>query len=811
MAAILSPQRVHPAVTTSPWSLVYVGWDPEQEPLREALCTLGNGYFATRGAAEESPADGIHYPGTYLAGGYNRLTSEVHGRPLEHEELVNWPNWLPLSFCTENGPWFELQAVELLDYQQALDLRNGVLRRRVSFRDPEGRQFTLLSRRLVHMGNPHLAAIEWKLTAENWSGPILVRTALDGSVTNAGVARYRSLANKHLEVLAASNVGKDGLYLRVRTNPSWLLMGQAARTRVLADSGKLDAPRESRTSLQVAAQELAIPCHEGQPIRIEKVASIYTSRDLAISEPVLEATKTTERAGSFDELLASHSRAWSHLWRRCDIQVGDSSREQCILRLHIFHLLQTISPHTIDRDVGVPARGWHGEAYRGHIFWDELFVFPFFNLRIPQLTRELLLYRYRRLDEARWAAKEAGYEGAMFPWQSGSNGREETPTLHLNPRSGRWLPDNTQRQRHVNAAIAYNVWQYFEATRDIRFLAFYGTELVLEIARFFARLATYNPARRRYEIHGVVGPDEFHTHYPDSDSPGLKNNAYTNVMASWTLRHARRALAILPEKRQAELLEDLGINHDTLQAWDTISRNLFVPFLENGLISQFEGYQDLKELDWEAYRDRYGRFHRLDRLLEAEGDDVSRYKVSKQADVLMLFYLFSAEELKEIFDHLHYPFDPASIPDQIRYYMRRTSHGSTLSRVVYAWVLARSDRQRSWSLFQQALESDISDIQGGTTPEGIHIGAMAGTVDLVQRCYTGLELRDEVLRFNPQLPKQLDEIRMRLHYRNHGLILHFTHRKLTVTSEQSWARPIHLGFRDDVCELSPGETLEFAM
>jgi alpha,alpha-trehalase len=811
MTTVLAPKKIHPAVTTSPWSLVYVGWDPEEEPLREALCTLGNGYFATRGAAEESPADGIHYPATYLAGVYNRLTSEIHGRLLEHEELVNWPNWLCLSFRTEQSDWFELESVELLNYQQALDLQNGVLRRQISFRDRQGRQFTLISRRLVHMGNPHLAAIQWTLTAENWSGTLLLRTALDGSVTNAGVARYRSLANKHLEILETGEVGEDGLALRARTNQSWIIMGQAARTRVLGDAGLQAVPRENRTELQVAAQELLVPCREGQPIHVEKVAAIRTSRDWAISDPVLEATKAAERAGSFEQLLESHRRAWAQLWRRCDIQIGDSSREQCILRLHIFHLLQTISRNTVDRDVGVPARGWHGEAYRGHVFWDELFVFPYFNLRIPHLTRELLLYRYRRLDEARWAAKEAGYAGAMYPWQSGSDGREETPTIHLNPRSGRWVPDKTQRQRHVNAAIAYNIWQYFEATRDIRFLSFFGAEMMLEIARFFASLARYSPDRQRYEIHGVAGPDEFHTQYPDTDSFGVNNNAYTNVMASWTLSHACRAVAILPDDRQNELLDSLGITPDELRDWDHISRNLYVPFLKDGLISQFEGYQDLQELDWEAYRNRYGNIHRLDRILEAEGDDVNRYKVSKQADVLMLFYLFSAEELKELFDRLRYPFDPATIPDHIRYYMQRTSHGSTLSRVVHAWVLARSDRQGSWDLFQQALESDISDIQGGTTPEGIHLAAMAGTVDLAQRAYTGLELRNEVLRFNPQLPDHLSRIRMRIHYRNHGLHVCLTHQKLAIASEKSWARPIHIGFRDDVYELHPGETREFTL
>jgi len=68
----------------NPWILEYDGFDPKEESLREALCTLGNGYFATRGAAPESRADSIHYPGTYLAGGYNRLQTEIAGRVIEN-------------------------------------------------------------------------------------------------------------------------------------------------------------------------------------------------------------------------------------------------------------------------------------------------------------------------------------------------------------------------------------------------------------------------------------------------------------------------------------------------------------------------------------------------------------------------------------------------------------------------------------------------------------------------------------------------------------------------------------------------------
>jgi HAD superfamily hydrolase (TIGR01509 family) len=201
-----------------------------------------------------------------------------------------------------------------------------------------------------------------------------------------------------------------------------------------------------------------------------------------------------------------------------------------------------------------------------------------------------------------------------------------------------------------------------------------------------------------------------------------------------------------PDERCRELCATLHLGQQELAHWDEVSRKLYLPFHEDGILSQFEGYEALKEFDWETYRRRHPNIMRLDLILEAEGDSPNNYKLSKQADVLMLFYLFSAEKLTEVFAHMGYDFDPTSIPRTIDYYLRRTSHGSTLSSIVHAWVLARCCRQRSWSLFTEALHSDIADVQGGTTREGIHLGAMAGTVDLLQRCFPGLEPRGDELR-----------------------------------------------------------------
>ncbi|MFQ5903677.1 MAG: glycoside hydrolase family 65 protein, partial [Candidatus Binatia bacterium] len=662
----------------SQWTLQYEGFDPGQERLREALCTLGNGYFATRGAAEEAAADSIHYPGTYIAGGYNRLNTEIAGRLVVNEDLVNFPNWLPLTFRPEDGEWFHLSAVEILSYRQELHLKNGLLTRNVRFRDRQGREFTVTSSRLVHMGNPHLAAIETSITAENWSGRIRVKSALDGSVINAGVERYRQLSSKHLETLSMGTVNDDGIFLLVQTNQSRIQVAEAARTQLFCRGQRMQAETLTYQEKEAIGQELVFEVEKGQQVKIEKIVSLYTSKDRAIAESSLAARLAISRCGRFRDLLDSHSRAWRFLWRRCDVELRSPGQAQMILRLHIFHLLQTISMNTVGLDVGVPARGLHGEAYRGHIFWDELFTFFFYILRIPEVTRSLLLYRYRRLGAARIEAKESGYAGAMYPWQSGSDGREETQKVHLNPVSRRWIDDHSHLQRHVNAAIVYNIWQYFEVSRDIEFMSYYGAEMILEIARFWSSISTYNQKTKRYEIVGVMGPDEYHEKYPDAEKGGLKNNAYTNVMAVWVLERAIEVLNLFNEERRAELVEELDLREEEIEHWKDITRKMTVPFHGDGIISQFEGYDQLEEFDWEHYRKKYGNIGRLDRILEAEEDSPNRYKLSKQADVLMLFYLFPIKELRRIFQQLGYIFDEHTFRKNVDYYMERTSHGSTL-------------------------------------------------------------------------------------------------------------------------------------
>src|SRR6266511_4400210 len=352
-------RRRHTERPPSVWTLVYDSFDPARQGLREALCAL-----------------------------------------------VNGPNWLVLQFRVAGGAWFDVGQADVLEHRFELDLRHGTLIRHLAWRDDQGRRTSMVQRRFVSMKDEHLAGLETTFTAENWSGTLEVRSGLDGRVVTAGVKRYRDLNGRHLAVLGQAEVDSETVDLQVETTQSHVRVALAARTRLLRDELTIQADRRLVTEPGFVAHQLTLELRQGRPATVEKIVALSTSRDRATSESRADARLLVAGAEDFEQLLTRHQTAWDSLWNRFDIQL-DSANEwtETVLHLHIFHLLQTISPHTLRLDVGVPARGWHGEAYRGHIFWDEMFIFPFFNFQRPILASALLEYRHARLGTARAAAR----------------------------------------------------------------------------------------------------------------------------------------------------------------------------------------------------------------------------------------------------------------------------------------------------------------------------------------------------------------------------------------------------------------------
>lgn len=762
------------------WSLTYQDFDPVKEKTREALLTVGNGYFGTRGAMEETQSSQYHSPGTYIAGLYNRLSSKVGDRMVENEDFVNAPNWLPVTFKINDEPWFDFDNVKFLEFTKNLDFRTGVYSRRMVFEDVQGRITALDSHRIASMHNPHQAALQYIITPLSYSGHITIKTGINGNIINEGVDRYRQLNQKHLKPHEEGFQG-NSVYVAVATTQSAITIAEAASHRIFLEEHELILEPHNDIAPASAFQEYKYHVIQGQSFMLEKVVAIYTSKQDDVANPINEALKALVTPLRYHEILLSTSLAWKKIWDKIDIVLDGSRMDQKLIRLHMYHLMVSASPHNKNIDASFTARGLHGEAYRGHIFWDELFILPFYNMHFPETAKATLMYRYNRLAKAREYASQHGYKGAMFPWQSGSDGREETQVVHLNPLTGHWGDDYSSLQRHVSLAIAYNVWQYYITTGDREFLVHYGAELFLEICRFWASKTVYMSDIGRYSIPGVMGPDEFHEQYHESDQGGLRDNAYTNILVAWAFKKAKEISSILASENRDEKLLSL-VSRDELQTWSDIANKLNLVLSPDGIIAQYDGYFDLKELDWDYYKQKYGNIYRLDRILKAEGKSADEYKVAKQADMLMIFYILDEKEVKDLITGMGYTLKQDFVKRNMDYYLARTSHGSTLSRVVHAQLANMiGDADLSKILYQDALSSDFNDIQGGTTAEGIHLGVMAGTVLIALQSYAGLNISSDKLSINPQLPKTWNSIQFKITYKSVDYKIEVSHQQIKVS------------------------------
>ncbi|MDF1575982.1 MAG: beta-phosphoglucomutase family hydrolase [Bacteroidales bacterium] len=783
------------------WLLKYHDYSQEKERSREALLAVGNGYFGTRGALEESSANQVNYPGTYMTGLFNRLTSKVGERDIENEDFVNASNWLPVTFRIDGGPWLEFKpepTFSIIEMHRTLDMRSGGLHKEMVVEDQEGRLTRVHSSRFAGMADPHRAGLRYTLCPLNYEGTIEIRSGLHGDHRNSGVERYNSLEQKHLEAVSEGSSGRI-VELLVKTTQSDILiamcasftLNREAEEKILSGAGRID-------------KHFSLDVKKDQEVVLDKMLSIFTSRDPEVEDPLEEARDTLEAMSGYQEEMKLSEGRWKELWNRMDVVIRGDREAQKLVRLHLFHMMVSASPHHAGLDSGIPPRGLHGEAYRGHIFWDELYILPLFNLHFPEVVKSVLMYRYRRLDAARAYAREYGYEGAMFPWQSGSDGREETQIIHLNPLSGEWGDDYSSLQRHISLAIAYNIWNYYQVTGDREFMEQYGAEILLDICKFW--VSKSEPGQDgRFHIHQVMGPDEFHETLPGSGVGGLTDNAYTNIMVSWMIEKAFRMLEEIDPLQKDRILDELAITGEKLERWEKIMHGVALHISNDGVVEQFKGYFGLEELDWEHYRRKYGDIHRLDRILKSEGKSPDDYKLAKQADFLMSFYNLGTAGVKETLAGLGYTVPEHFARRNFEYYIARTSHGSTLSRLVHArlaWEMGMADT--GWELFMDALRSDLVDIQGGTTGEGVHCGVMAGTVYDVLVSYAGLDLRGDTPVLHPKLPAHWKGLDFHFTFRGTAFLVSIIGQQIKISGKNMGKEQIKFHICGEECTLSEG-------
>ncbi len=469
----------------------------------------------------------------------------------------------------------------------------------------------------------------------------------------------------------------------------------------------------------------------GRPLVLRRWVAVHTSRDGA--DPQQAAIAALRGCGweAFDAAFAGHTDAWRQVWRRADLRITGSVAAEQALRFHAYHLTSA-ADH--DPTVSVGGRALTGRAYEGHVFWDvEIFMLPFYLHTRPDVARCLLGYRHHTLDGARRRARGMGCRGACYAWESTVTGDDATPAMIVLRTTHREIPIFTGSQQiHVTADVAHGVWRYWEATRDEEFMARQGAEILAETARFWASRST--PEGGRYHIRGVVGPDEYHH--------GVNDNAYTNWMARLNLERAVWLVDWLkkqhPQAHEA-LAERVGLDGGEPAHWAEVARTLFVPEPNrNGVIEQFEGFFDLEPYPLPAEE----RFRApIDRLFDWQ--IINGLKLLKQADVLMLPFLFPERFSRQV------------LAANYHYYEPLTDHGSSLSPGVHAALAARLGiRDQAERYWRQSLSLDLSNVMGNSTL-GVHPACMGGTWQTLIFHMLGVRFDDDGPRTDPAAVERL--------------------------------------------------------
>ncbi len=669
------------------WRIEQEGFDPGREHAIESIFTVGNGYLGVRGALA-SPLPGSQGE-MFIAGIYDRKQPalpysepeflDVGRGDYAYSELVSTPYPFRVRLIVDGEP-LDLAGERWREHRRVLDLHQGILQSESSYETGSGR-LTVRTRRCASLAERHLLLQEFSVVLENGSANI----ELDASLQHAESAER----HPHLVAIDSGNIDSGIELLRFNTQASGFEICIASRVTLV---GKGDDALRWNVSAEI-----------GQPLTLRRYVSVFTSRH--VNEPRAAALEHLHalRWEEFERSFAAHSARWSEVWARSDIEVAGSRAAEQALRFNAYHL--TIAA---DRDpsVSVGARSLTGRAYEGHVFWDvEIFMLPFYLHTFPDVARSLLGYRHHTLDGARRRAAELGYRGACYAWESTVTGDDVTPRKILLKTTGKEIPIFTGTQQiHVTADVAYGVWRYWEATLDREFLRDFGAEILIETARFWDSRCVREGSQ--LHIRGVVGPDEYHH--------SVNDNAYTNWMARLNFEKAAWAARWLEKefpKSWEALVHRCHIDRHEPEQWQAAGRTLYCPTPDaHGVIEQFEGFSDLEEYTLPKEERFKAPVSRL-----FDWDKINRLKLIKQADVLMLLFLFPEA------------FSDDVVAANYRYYEPVTDHGSSLSPAIHAAIAARiglrEDCERYW---RQSLWLDLSNTMGNSVL-GVHPACMGGT------------------------------------------------------------------------------------
>lgn len=747
----------------NPWTVAEGSFKAERRLGTDAIFTLGNGYLGCRGFFEEEQ-DGIEaLGGIYMAGVFG--AGALKAWKGMHRELVNTPNFLWASIRVD-GEQVLARPGRMSEYTRKLNMRDGTMTRSFVWRGKRGIKVRFEFERFVSVANLHLAGQRIRLTALNGNPRIEVISGINANVVQHNMVTTIPLpiqpGRRHLKTIQIRGKAIETL---VETLPKGVRIAEGQQVIVDGPAGRIAGRAASMQGLM--AEKFAFTGKANAPVRLTKIIHFFTSRD---GNAMALLRRSLALACDYDQLLVAHKRSWLKKWEAADIEIDGANDDQQAVRFNLFQLMQASPEH--DSRVSLGARGLSGEMHEGSVFWDnEIFKLPFFTFTNPKATQSMLRFRHRTLPEARHHARELWFDGAMYAWKSGDDGVEETE-----------MGVGAYYAIHIVADIAYALRQYWEATGDNQFLVRYGSEILLETARFWKSRSHYDPVRKTFNILAVRGPNEYDVI--------VNNNCYTNMMAQENIRHALDAAALLKSAHPAEwrkLATRLRITPKELRDWEKCARGLVISYeRDRDLYAEDDMY--LHRVPFDMKRGKPDSRRVIDSTLPYEA--MAYYQITKQSDIVTLMNL------------LPWKFTPRQKLVAYRFYEPRTVHDSSLSYAPHAVMAARLGMMKeAYRYFHDCAYLDIADTQLNTIC-GLHFANLGGTWQAVIQGFAGLWQHGERLHLNPQLPTAWKALRFRLQYRGACLRVVMAGRNTTVTVEKAGTGPISLIIGGDTIRLT---------
>ena len=755
------------------WIVAEDSFEPEYLGKTESIMCQGNGYLCLRNATDEFNAG--EQRDLFVAGTFNKF---------DDNEVTELPNAADVSRLDLrlDGVRFNLLTGKVESYDRALNLKTGETVRRVVWAAPNGKRYQLVFSRFVSLNRLHLIGQKLEVTPLDGEMELDLAGGINGQMNNGGSQHFsegdkRLFEGRHMQYNQTTE--QSGIHFVFHTTFSFAMDG---------------VPQEEKGFIvmdrRIIKQEFKVTIPAGKTLTVQKLSTVYTSRDRDSEALDLAGLQSKALAGheeacamGYDALLAESAQAWADkVWNNVPVTIKSTNPfDQLAIRFAQYHLYIMTPRH--DNRMNIGAKGLSGEGYKGHTFWDtEMFILPYFIFSAPEIARSLEEYRWLSLPGAHKKAAGNNYQGAQFPWESAWIDDGEVTPVWGAADIVTGLPIKIWSgfiEQHITADVAYGAWEYYQVTGDQDFMDRCGYELILDTGKFWAsRLEEGTDGL--LHINDVVGPDEYKEHVDD--------NAFTNYMAAWNIRKAleysRQLKAERPELYQA-LDQKLGLAALEPQ-WESKLERIYLPQpREDLVIPQDRTYLTLKDIDLTKYKNQtnVGSIYR-----DYNQEQITHMQVSKQADILIMFLLlenqFSADVKRANWN----------------YYEPRTLHDSSLSLSTHC-ILANDmgNRDMAYSLFANAAAIDVGPNMK-TSDAGIHAASLAGIWQSVVYGFGGVRMLDGKLRINPSLPDAWSELDFYLYWKGQKLHVTLDHTSIQIQN-LTGTKPVELTVNGKTCSV----------